>query len=123
MRPTCFLKPDIDYVYLFFFSLGFTLQLEHRHRLIKYNTFLIDNMECTTRTQLLDNLLQSGVLNQQELEEINVVKVGSNKNRLLLEYIKRSSRAQYDRFLKCLTRSHQQYIVDTLSLGMQFYRF
>jgi hypothetical protein len=49
---------------------GTTLNLEHRDKLTDLNTFLIDNMDCTTHTQLLDHLLERGVLNEQEVEEI-----------------------------------------------------
>ena len=105
-------KPDEVLFHSSLFCAGAALNSEHREQLTEHNTALIKNMKCTSG--LLDHLFECRVLDQQELESINAIPVSSDKNRQLLEYVKRSSQEQYLSFLECLRRSDQPHVFDCL---------
>ena len=84
----------------------------HRQTLIDYYTFLMEEMEA--KGTLLDYLLQCEVLDEQELDEIRVLPVRHERNAKLLDFILRTTSAQYDMFLEALRESKQNHVYISL---------
>jgi hypothetical protein len=97
-------------------STDFALNRGHREILIDHYTFLLGNM--VTDETLLSALLQNDVLDEQEREEIKVLKCIKAKNAKLFDFILRTTSAQYVTFLKALKDSHQEHVYAALVKGI-----
>ena len=80
--------------------------------LIHLNVYLLD--EIRTEGTLLDYLYQYEVLNEQERDEVEAMAVRLKKNEKLLDFMRRTTPAQYDRFLEALKESGHKHVWQTL---------
>ena len=84
----------------------------HRLTLIDHYTFLVEEMEA--EGALLNLLYQHEVLDEQEVAEMNALSVRQRKNVKLLDFLMRTSSAQYDRLLEALKKSSQEHVQSEL---------
>ena len=64
---------------------------------------------------LLNYLLQYEVLDEQETAEIRALTVRQKKNEKLLDFVMRTTSAQYDKFLEALKESKQEHVFNVLT--------
>ena len=83
-----------------------------RQTLIDHYTFLVEEMEA--EGTLLNYLLQYEVLDEQETAEIRTLAVRQKKNEKLLDFVMRTTSAQYDKFLEALKESKQEHVCNEL---------
>ena len=94
------------------FEADFVWTPSHRQTLIDHYTFLMEEMEA--EGTLLDWLKQYEVLDEQELDEIRALTVRHERNAKLLDFILRTTSAQYDLFREALKESKQEHVYITL---------
>ena len=91
--------------------------MSHAKILVVIHTYLIENLNIGG-TQLLDHLLERGVLDEQEVQEVRAAGTMNNMNRTLLEFISRTSRAQFKAFVKALRESGHMHIAEIIDEGI-----
>jgi len=110
----------IDSKHTFFIILFKTLlsdylmNVDHKAVLVDNYTYLQSNI-MATESVLLDALLEAGVLDAQEVDEIRSKETKQRRNNELLNYIVRTSEEQYQQFLECLNRASHQHVYDKLT--------
>ena len=67
-----------------------------------------------TEGTLFNILLQYEILDEQELDEIRATAVRHERNTKLLDFILRTTSAQYAKFLEALKESRQERVYDKL---------
>ena len=65
-------------------------------------------------TTLLDSLRQHDVLDEYEVAHVRAAKVRHKRNEILLDFISRTSKEQYEKFLECLLESKQVHVYNQL---------
>jgi len=85
------------------------MNLDHKAILVDNFTYLVENITLSEST-LLDNLLVAHVLEEQEVDEIKANKTEHKKINALLHYIGRTSREQYEDFLRSLKKSSHKHV-------------
>ena len=75
-------------------------------------TTLVDEMDAGAT--FLNYLLQYEVLDEQETDEIKALTVRHKKNEKLLDFVMRTTSAQYDKFLEALQESKQGHVSSIL---------
>jgi hypothetical protein len=75
-------------------------------------TFLVEDTE--TEDTLLSYLLQYEVLDEQETAKIRALAVSQKRNVKLLDFVMRTTSAQYDKFLEALVESKQEHVCNEL---------
>jgi len=75
--------------------------------------FLVDNLDLRFHG-LLDRLYGDGVVERQEMDEINSQPTSSRQNEKLLCLLSHKSAQQFQIFIQSLDRSAQSYIRDTV---------
>lgn len=85
------------------------MSIDHQTTLIDNYTYLGENVR-VSGTILVPHLLQSGVLDEQEVDEIKSKRTEQDKTDALLHCIMRTSARQYRSFLWALIDSDQEFI-------------
>jgi len=92
------------------------MNIDHRATLVDSFTYLQKNVTLTG-TALLDTLLEGGVLDSQEVEEIQSKTTEHERINQLLHFIMRTSEEQYKRFLESLSRAEHEHVLTKLRRG------
>ena len=89
------------------------MSIDHQTTLIDNYTYLGENVRVLDTT-LVPHLLQSGVLDEQEVDDVKSKKTEQDKTDALLHCIMRTSAGQYRNFLSALIDSDQEFICTKL---------
>jgi len=89
------------------------MNVDHKTTLVDHFTYLKGNILLSGST-LLDNLLETGVLDDQEVEEIRSKQTNYEGVNHLLQSIMRTSLEQYQLFLESLNRADHQHVYSEL---------
>jgi len=87
----------------------YVMNVEHRATLLDNFTYLQKNMTLSG-TSLLDTLLERGVLDNQEVDEIKSKTTNHERVDQLLQLILRTSQEQYHKFLDSLNKAHHKHV-------------
>ena len=104
-KPTCVLLYIVDVL---------KTGVDHSDVIQLNYVWLVDNLD-VKHSRLLHELLQSGVLNTEEVESINCQVTSLSQTTKLLAALGRKSKDQFDRFLEALDNTRQQYIRDHIT--------
>ena len=89
------------------------MKVDHKATLRNNMTFLQSNIS-VSRSILLDRLLECGVLDEQEVDEIRSKNTERDKVRELLDVLFRTSDVQYQHFLEALNAADHEHVYDKL---------
>jgi len=98
------------------------MNVAHKATLVDHFTYLKRNILLSGST-LLDNLLETGVLDDEEVEEIRSKQTEHEKINLLLHFIMRTSPEQYQMFLESLKRADHKHVYIQLTGRPMAYDF
>jgi len=93
------------------------MSVDHKTKLVDHFTYLKTNILLAGST-LLDNLLETGVLDDQEVDEIKAKQPEHERINHLLHFILRTSSEQYQLFLESLNRADHQHVYKQLTGSM-----
>lgn len=84
---------------------------DHREKIRGCHVFLLDNLETT---EILDHLIQDGIITEHQAEEINLQ--GPRRDRIfkLLSILPTRGPEAYDTFINALRETQQEYIAEEL---------
>ena len=100
---------DTRLIAVLFFISDYKLNVKHKTTLLSHFNYLKDNLTLS-RGILLDMLLQTAVLNDHEVDEINSKKTERDKVDQLLHFITRTSPEQYISFLESLNNANHEHV-------------
>jgi len=95
----------------------YEMNVDHKETLVDHFTYLKRNILLSGST-LLDNLLETGVLDDQEVDEIRSKQTNYEGINHLLHFIMRTSSEQYQMFLESLNRADHQHVYKQLTGSM-----
>jgi len=93
------------------------MNVDHKETLVDHFTYLKTNILLSGST-LLDNLLETGVLDVHEVEEIRSKHTEHERINHLFHFIMRTSSEQYQLFLESLDRADHQHVYKQLTGSM-----
>jgi len=91
------------------YNTGFNNDLDHSRTIQQHYVFLVDNLDAKY-SKLLDELLQAGVLNPEEMESINSEVISFIQNEKLLSVLSRKNKDQFQKFLDALDKTGRRFI-------------
>jgi len=92
-----------------FFVVDHKIDVKHKVTLIDNFTYLKDNVTLSRGT-LLDTLLETKVLNSQEVDEIKSKGTKGDRVEQLLHFIMKTSSDQYEKFLESLNKTDHELV-------------
>ena len=101
---------------------GYQLDVGHKGIILDKMSFLKQHIS-VSGTGLLDHLLSTGVLHDQEVEEIKFKSMEYDKVDQLLHYMMRTSEEQYQLFLDSLNQADNQHVYNQLNGTHHFILF